>query len=263
MIYLNGNLYEYKLFPNQELQMPIYGTEIINRITLKFENSNDLIALMFLKKYLDNYNLYNSYTVLELFYIPYERMDRETKHQMFTAKYFGEFINSLNFDRVEVLDPHSNVVMGVLNKAHQINLKYIIFQQIPDWFDYIFFPDNGAKKKYIELLDPVPKPYFYGDKHRDLNTGKISDYNIFENPELKDKTVLIIDDLCVKGYTALNAAKKLKEMGANRVYFYCSHCENAIFDGEILTTDYIDKVYTTNSLELRQKNEKINIIKLF
>lgn len=252
MLYLNGEIYYYKSFPNKELQMPTVHFERTNVITLKYENSDDLIALMFLKRYLDEHNLNNNYTILEMYYIPYERMDRETTNQMFTAKYFGEFINSLNFNRVNVLDPHSNVIMAVLNKTVPIKLKNFIFSHSIDWYDYIFYPDNGAKKKYSEILSPSPKPYFYGEKHRNLDTGLIDDYDIINPPDLNKKNVLIIDDLCVKGFTTLNAAKKLKELGVNKVYFYCSHCEQAIHEGELLKTDYVDKIYTTDSLNFEE-----------
>ena len=51
-------------------------------------------------------------------------------------------------------------------------------------------------------------------------------------------------------------AKKLNELGAAKVYFYCSHCEPAIFEGELLTTDYVDRIFTTDSL-ISDNHEKI------
>lgn len=252
MISVNGNEVEISLFPNGELKLaPIKfsreDTQIVV-VTMKYENCQDLNTLMFVKSYLDD--VYPELpTVLEMLYIPYERMDRQTDNQMFTAKYFGKFINSLNFDKVLVLDPHSEVIMAVLDKTVRYNLKQMVDDIIERYeIDYLFFPDNGAKKKYREVLAPLSKPSFFGDKHRDLDTGKITDYNIFENPNIKDKNILIVDDLCVKGFTTLFAAKKLKELGAAKVYFYCSHCEPAIFKGELLTTDYVDRIFTTDSL---------------
>ena len=263
MIKVNNNVVEIDHFPNGEMKIApccigIIPKNTIIPIELCYESNEDLISLMFVKSYLDE-TFPNCNKELIMLYIPYERMDRQTKNQMFTSKYFGQFINSLNFSSVEVLDPHSNVSIASIKNIYVISAKQFVDRIYHLEYDYIFFPDNGAKKKYVEILDPMPVPYFYGDKHRDLDTGKITDYNVFNAPDLNGKTVLIVDDLCVKGYTTLFAAKKLKELGAKEVYFYCSHCEPAIFDGELLNTDYVDKIYTTNSM-IRKEHPKIEVL---
>ena len=260
MVKVNDKVVEIDHFPNGEMKIAPLGLNGNNfYVELIFESNEDLITLMFVKSYLDDKYFYPNVT-LHMAYIPYERMDRQTKNQMFTSKYFGNFINSLNFSYICVIDPHSNVSTAVLNKVKEFSITYYINSiSRRKNIDYIFYPDNGAKKKYVEILEDVKIPYFYGDKHRDLNTGKITDYNVFNAPDLSGKAVLIVDDLCVKGYTTLFAAKKLKELGAKEVYFYCSHCEPAIFDGELLNTDYVDKIYTTNSM-IREKHPKIEVL---
>ncbi len=261
MIHVNGRRIETSLFPNGELKIvPFKFTEDesgnIIVVTMKYENTTDVNILMFVKEYLDD--VYPEIPkILEMLYIPYERMDRETEDQMFTAKYFGKIINKLNFDKILVLDPHSEVIMGVLDRTVRYDMRSMVNSIINEnEVDYIFFPDLGAKKKYREVLNPMIRQSFFGDKHRDLKTGKITDYNVFETPDIKDKTILIVDDLCVKGFTTLFAAKKLKELGAKSIYFYCSHCEPAIFEGELLITDYVDKIFTTDSL-ISNEHEKI------
>lgn len=265
MIKVNGEIVEIEHFPNGEMKIaPLTAkkhlpfADTIN-VELIFESNEDLVTLMFVKSYLDDKFNYSK-TNLFMSYIPYERMDRQTKNQMFTSKYFGNFINGLNFSHVHVFDPHSGVSVAVLNKVKEISLYNYISSIInSQGVDYIFYPDNGAKKKYVEILENINLPYFYGDKHRDLDTGKITDYNVFNAPDLNGKTVLIVDDLCVKGYTTLFAAKKLKELGAEKVYFYCSHCEPAVFEGELLTTDYVDGIFTTDSM-IRDEHPKIEVI---
>lgn len=260
MIKVNGDVVKVEHFPNGESKIAPINIKLNKDhifIDMIYEGNEDLIALMFIKKYLDE-RYYWMTKQLDLLYIPYERMDRETPKQMFTSKYFGQFINSLDFGTVRVFDPHSNVSIASIDKVRVVDLGGIVnMVRNKCNADYLFFPDNGAKKKYAELIDPMPVPYFYGDKHRDLDTGKITDYNVFSAPDLNGKTVLIVDDLCVKGYTTLFAAKKLKELGASKVIFYCSHCEPAIFEGELLTTNYVDEIYTTNSL-IREKHPKIH-----
>lgn len=259
MIKVNGDVVKVEHFPNGESKIAPFFLDGYDDVYIEmiYQSNDDLINLMFVKSFIDE-TYPRVYTVLDMRYIPYERMDRETKNQMFTSKYFGQFINSLGFGQVIVFDPHSNVSVASIKNVYQDDVAGVISCFCPD-YDYIFFPDNGAKKKYAEILDPMPVPYFYGDKHRDLDSGKITDYNVFNAPDLNGKTVLIVDDLCVKGYTTLFAAKKLRELGASKVVFYCSHCEPAIFEGELLTTNYVDEIYTTNSL-IRDKHPKIHEI---
>ena len=266
MITVNGQEVNYSLFDNNELKIePILkeqrnylNKDLVITINLYYENSIDISLLIFVKKYLDEY-FPLAKKVLTMLYIPYERMDRETKNQMFTAKYFAQFINSLKFDIVCVLDPHSNVVVGAINNIYvETALEEVkkVIEKEENNIDAIFLPDVGAYKKYNEVLEEIDLPKFWGNKHRDLNDGKITDYQIIGDIDVKDKNILIVDDLCVKGYTTLFAAKKLKELGAKKVIFYCSHCEDSIFKGELLKTDFVDHIYTTNSIK-RDEDKKI------
>ena len=183
-------------------------------------------------------------------YIPYSRMDRKIKGDVFTLKYFCQLINDLKFDGVEVLDPHSNVATGLLDRCREIDVSDFVgsvFCELDYKVDYVFYPDNGACKRYSEILK-LSTPYFYGNKKRNLQTGEIVSYELVDCPDIKDKNILIIDDLCAKGFTFYNAAQKLRENGAKEVYLYVSHCENSIYNGEIFKTDLIDKVFTTDSI---------------
>lgn len=262
MLKVNGIRQEYFLFPNNEIKIkPIIIDDCENiKIEFIYQNSIDITNLIFVKKYLDD-TYPNTKVNLLMKYIPYERLDRYMENQMFTCKYFGQFINDLNFNKVIVLDPHSNVSIGVLNKVEQIPVIENIYNifDIEDTVDAIFLPDVGANKKYTELLDGINIPMFWGNKHRDLETGAITDYEIIGSVNIKDKTILVVDDICVKGYTTLFASKKLKELGAKRVIFYCSHCEDSIHTGELLKTDYVDHIYTTDSLVF-DEHDKITII---
>ena len=72
--------------------------------------------------------------------------------------------------------------------------------------------------------------------------------------------VLIVDDICSKGGTFYYSAKALKELGAEKVYLYISHCEHSIFEGELLKSDLVEKVFTTNSIFTRE-HEKVEVLK--
>jgi ribose-phosphate pyrophosphokinase len=111
-------------------------------------------------------------------------------------------------------------------------------------------------KRYSEILK-IPVPYFFGNKKRNLNTGDIIGYELIDCPNIKDKAVLIIDDLCAFGGTFLGASEKLKENGASNVMLYISHCENSIYKGKLLNTDLVSRIFTTNSVLTDWSSNKI------
>ncbi len=254
---INGTLVGNQCYPNNERIFYEYNElKKANCIYfyLRYETDIDLINLMIYKKALDDIS-YKGKIKLFMPYIPYSRMDRKIDGFIFSFKYFCNFINWLNFDEVIVLDPHSNVSTALLNKVSELNFDYLITEVLKEEkVDYIFYPDAGAQKRYSEKMTTF-KPVFYGNKSRDLSTGKINKLELVNPPDLVDGTILIIDDLCAKGGTFVGMAKLLKEAGAKRVILYVNHCEQSIYKGELLPTNWVDKVYSTNSI-LRYSNDK-------
>lgn len=222
-----------------------------------YEDDAELFELICLRKELgEKASLY-------IPYLPHARFDRvQNPDEVFTLKYFCEIINSLNFEKVIILDAHSNVSLALLNNVVNIQPTGYIYKTISD-IDrgnlIYFFPDNGAAKRYTSVLN-LHGDITYGIKDRDWCTGNILSLKI-ENPEVvKDKPVLIIDDICSKGGTFIHSAKALKEAGAKEIYLYVTHCENTIHKGEIFTSGLIEKVYTTDSLAATHTEKNKNLV---
>ena len=220
-------------------------------ISWHYENDGEMAAILFLTKHLQRLG----YDV-ELFlpYIPNARMDRvKEKSDVFTLKYFAEFINALKFLNVVVLDPHSSVSEALFDNLTVLEPTPYIEQAIKNVCrdNYItnptiFFPDEGAMKRYSGKIN---RPYAFGIKRRDWETGNILGLDVCGDTNLiKNKIVLIIDDICSKGGTFLHSAKKLKELGADKIYLFVTHCEFTVFRGELLHGDLIEKLYTTDSI---------------
>lgn len=216
-------------------------------ITWKYENDAELFALGCLRRHYADREV-----MLYMPYIPHARMDR-VKHSndVFTLKYFCEFINSLNFKRVDVLDAHSNVSLALINNVHQVNVNEHIEAAIrlhDTGNTALFFPDEGAMKRYGDDLATLGYKFAFGMKKREWETGKILGLDVMQAENIVDKDVLIIDDICSKGGTFFHSAKALLAAGAKSVSLYITHCENTILKGEVFTSGLINSVYTTDSL---------------
>ena len=253
MISINGYPIGTNCYPNNErmFEKPIIsGMFQTDEFTIDFKYGTDIdiSILIMTKKYLDD--IFNNPKVtLRMKYVPYSRMDRYIDGYMFSLKYFCKLINDLNFHKVIVLDPHSNMTTALLDRCFEINIdQYLdkVFEQVKN-IDYVFYPDKGSMDRYYKTIK-TRRPSFYGDKKRDLNTGKIISYEIVEYPDIQGKDILIIDDLCAFGGTFLLASEKLKEKGANNIYLYVSHCEDSIYNGKLIKSGLVSKVFTTDSL---------------
>lgn len=265
MIYINNTPFGNKSFPNGETIFDMVHCHGKNTVTMIYESDADIFKLIVAKKCLDeqakknrvDYGWNEAVITLTIKYMPYSRMDRQMPSMVFSLKYVADIINSLNFDSVTILTPHSNVTPALINNVeviYDVGIQGAYRQSAPD---YVFYPDNGACKSFGEHLSFTN--YFYGNKKRELSTGKIEKYELVNAPDINGKSILIIDDLCVKGGTFILAAKALKAAGAAKVDLFVTHLEKAVYDGELLTTDWVDRIYTINTLNIPIKSEKITV----
>ena len=267
MIKLNGKAVELKHFPD--------GTFLIKEkaggydtafLSWKFEHNDELVALIYITQHLRSHGVKN----IELYmpYIPNARQDRvKSEEDVFTLKHFAWVINSLGFDKVRVLDPHSSVSEALIDRIEVLSpamfvdtaIRTIHQQYAVKDTMLAFYPDEGAMKRYSGM---VQMPYAFGIKERDWSSGQIKGLSVCDcGQSIKGKTVLIIDDISSRGGTFYHSAKKLKELGADKVFLFVTHCENTILDGEVLSSGLIEKVFTTSSL-LTEKHEKIEVFEL-
>lgn len=249
-------------FPDGTLALRVNPGEInINNtkcIVWNYESDEEMVALYYVTKHLQRAGFA---PILYLPYIPNARMDRvKNNDEIFTLKYFAEFINDLGFKAVYVRDPHSSVSCALINNIRVDNcFHYIVsaINKINDKDLVMYYPDEGAMKRYSEII--TDKPYAFGVKKRDWRTGDILGVQMMNEEAVKGKNVLIVDDICSRGGTFYYSAKALKEAGANDIYLYITHCENTIFKGELLDSDLVKHIFTTRSI-FTLHHEKITLL---
>lgn len=271
MLKLNDKIVELNHFPDGTLRMDIDVFEYSDyrefyRINWKFENNEELVGLIYLVKHIRRFTK-NSSIILYMNYIPNARMDRvKNNNDVFTLKYFSEIINSLNFNDVVVCDPHSSVSEALINNIRISSIEPLITSILKriGKDTIIYFPDNGAAKKYEDLFKGCKT--VYGIKHRDWDTGKIQGLEVITNGiDLKDKTILMFDDIISYGGSMYYGALKLKELGVDKIYAYASHTENSILDKEkgtlikLLEDGTVERLFTTSSL-FTGEHEKITVL---
>ena len=108
----------------------------------------------------------------------------------------------------------------------------------------IISPDEGAMQKCLRYSDflGIGVSMFYKRRDYDkLNRGLVDNIESHEflgsSDEVKDKNIIIIDDIIASGGSFMNVAEKLKLMGAKRIFAFIT------FGQFSKGTDLIDKAY--------------------
>lgn len=247
MILYNGREVTFGKYPNGEVNLhkiKIDPQDLNHVVTLKYESDADLFHLLLVRDAL------SVPATLRILYTPYSRMDRESDVYTFSLKSFAKFINAMDWERVVIYEPHSDVTPALLDRVQVVNVtaSEAMRAEIDAAFGgeayQVCFPDVGASKRYADdfrVEDPL-----IGFKVRDFETGKIL-YLGLEGTKRSDN-VVIVDDLCSKGGTFVLTAEKLRAMGFKRVVLAVAHCEKTIYEGKVFSSDLIDKVITTDSI---------------
>ncbi len=185
-----------------------------------------------------------------------QRSDRRFDDlQSFDLKLIAEVINSCGFGNIEILDPHSDVALCLINNSRKRSSLEYVEKAIKHYHDVnaalhngsedpiLVSPDAGAYKKVFEYGEKLKLEVVAAVKHRD----KEGNVDLRFIGDVKNKPCFIVDDLCDGGYTFLVLAKALREQGAREVYLYVSH---GIFSkGFKELHKVIDHIYCTNSVK--------------
>lgn len=227
-------------------------------ITWLYDNDSELFTLQCVVDHLHEIGRDN--IILRMPYVPNARMDRtKDDNEFFTLKTFCNVINAMKFKKVYVLDIHSYVGAALLDNVKTYNLfewvcEGIHCNAIKLEGDYvIFFPDEGAMKRYSEAAANASLPFVFGMKNRDWDTGKIKGLSVIGDADLHGKNVLIVDDICSKGGTFYYGAKALKARGVDSINLFVPHLENSVYDGKMINSGLINNIFTTDSIY--RKNE--------
>lgn len=185
---------------------------------------------------------------LHMPYCPNARMDRvRGVEDVFTLKHFAQVINWLGFRAVYVRDPHSPVLPALIDRVVVEDVAPYIRTAASlcsdgSFLPMLFYPDHGALKRYDGMLT---LPFGYGIKHRDWASHLLDGLAIACDPGYRGNNVLIVDDICSTGGTALKSARTLLEHGADSVFLYSTFLDPAFDHSRILDSGLIEHVYTT------------------
>lgn len=196
-------------------------------------------------------------------YYGYARQDRKDQPRVsVTAKLIANLLARAGADRIITVDLHSSQIQGffdipldhlyaspvLLRAIRKLNLDSIA----------VASPDVGGIKTARAYAKRLSGDLVLVDKRRPAhNVAEV----VHVIGDVKDKNVIIVDDMIDTGTTFIRTAESLKERGAKEIVGICVH---PVFSGSALekleATDAVTKVYATDTIPLKQDCPKIEII---
>ncbi len=257
--------YERKTHPDGQISVLIH-----NKIPHLQERINSYADLFFIKSLCETHE-YMFNEKIKTLTIPClfgQRGDRRfTENGSFDLKLITDFINSCGFERVNIHDTHSDVSLGLIHNSHKIssfNNVRVITENLQAQLksnnvssDKIVLcsPDAGAYKKVYDYAEKLQLPIVAANKVRSLDNN----ITLTFLGDVKDKNILIVDDICSRGGTFIKLAEQLKEQGANKLYLYITHFEGGCNEYKQTIDklcDIFEKVYTTNTYREFDEDDK-------
>lgn len=234
----------------QDLNVPVKIHSHLNSFV-------DLELIICAKKALDHLGV--KHVILHVPYFLGARSDRKFLEGSihYLRDVICPIINSLKFDSVVVLDPHSDVLEACLDNMVKID-NHLLVKHALTAIDNrdgaqertcLISPDAGAYKKIFDVAKKFGiSKVFTATKVRDMKTGKILHTEIY-TPYLPDDTnYVIVDDICDGGRTFIEIAKAIKQTKPNaKLYLIVTH---GIFSsGFVQLGNYFNGIYCTNSVQ--------------
>lgn len=160
-------------------------------------------------------------------YFGYARQDRKAKaRDPISAKLVANLITVAGADRILTMDLHTPQLQGFFDIPvdHLLGVP-ILAKYFREKFEncenfIAVSPDVGGVTRTRKFAQRLDIPIAIIDKRRPkANVSEIM--NVIG--DIKNKDVVLIDDLIDTGGTIVNSANVLLEMGANEVYACCTH----------------------------------------
>lgn len=161
----------------------------------------------------------------------YARQDKKSEpREPITARLMADLLSTVGLDRLVTIDLHADQIEGFFNKpvdhltAMPLFIDYFKSKQIKDLV--VVAPDTGRAKFTKKLSDKLGAELAIMHKTRPGH-NKAEIVNIVG--DVKDKTVLLVDDMVDTGGSIVACLEALKKFGCNPdIYLAATH---AVFSG--------------------------------
>ncbi|MBN1377146.1 ribose-phosphate pyrophosphokinase [Candidatus Woesearchaeota archaeon] len=248
--------------------LPIFIIQDVSNLTNNYSVNDNVIALITAIEATKTAQSGKITVVIPSF--PYVRQDKAIGREGITSSWYATAIEKAGAEHILTLDIHNEAIAGFFKKAVLDNLK--AKKNISEYLEkeintenlIVVSPDLGGVKRadnYAKILNLhlaiIHKERNYSKNPREGNVEKMTLIG-----DVKDKEVIMIDDIIDTGKTIIKAAELLKKNHVKNIYIGASLGLFSPPAADIFKKAYdektINKVYVTNAVYHGEKFRKEN-----
>jgi ribose-phosphate pyrophosphokinase len=222
-----------------------------------FPNSDNLMELLLMIDAAKRASARNIIAVIP--YFGWARQDRKDKPRVsIGAKLVADLLSVAGIDRVITMDLHADQIQGFFNVpvdhlyASGVIMPYLQSLKLEDMV--IASPDAGGSKRANTYAKYLDCPLVICNKTR-ARANVVASMQIIG--DVKDKNVVIIDDMVDTAGTITKAADLMKEAGARSVRACASHCVMSGPSTERVEASALEEIVFTDSIPYSKDCKKV------
>ena len=225
-----------------------------------FANSDNLMELLLM---IDAARRASARTVIAVMpYFGWARQDRKDKPRVsIAAKLVANLLSVAGVDRLITMDLHADQIQGFFDVpvdhlyASNVFIPYIQNLNLPDLV--IATPDVGGAKRSNSYAKYLNVPLVLCHKQR-AKANVVEQMTVIG--DVKDKNVILIDDMVDTAGTITKAADLMMENGAKSVRALCSHAVMSDPATQRVLDSSLTEIIFTNSIPYHRENPKATIL---
>jgi len=197
-------------------------------------------------------------------YFGYARQDRKDRPRVsIGAKLIANLLTAAGITRLMTMDLHADQIQGFFDipvdhlYASAIFIPYIIKLMESEGDVIIAAPDVGGARRAATYAKVIGTDFVLCFKQR-AKANMIERITLIGN--IKNKNVILVDDIIDTGGTLSNAAKIIMQEGAKSVRAMCVHPVLSGNAYEKIDNSPLKELIVTDTIPLRKQSDKINVL---
>ena len=242
-----------------EFQESIRG-QFVFLVQSTFAPTDNLMELLLM---IDAAKRASAYKVIAVIpYYGYARQDRKDKPRVAIAsKMVANMLVAAGADRVVTMDLHAPQIQGYFDipvdhlESSAIFIPYIESLNLSNLT--FAAPDVGSANRIREVASFFECEMVICDKHR-KRANEIASMVVIG--DVKDRDIVLIDDICDTGGTLTKSAALMIEKGARSVRAFCTHPVLSGKAYENIENSVLEELVVCDTIPLKQTSSKIKVL---
>lgn len=242
-----------------EFEESIRG-QFVFLIQSTFAPTDNLMELLLM---IDAAKRASAYKVIAVIpYYGYARQDRKDRPRVaIGSKLVANMLTEAGADRVVTMDLHAPQIQGYFDiPVDHLDSSAIFIPYIESLkLENLTFaaPDVGSANRIREIASYFESEMVICDKHR-KRANEIASMVVIG--DVKDRDIVLIDDICDTGGTLAKSAGLLKEKGARSVRAFCTHPVLSGKAYENIENSALEELVVCDTIPVKHPSSKIKVV---